>query len=70
MFEERPAGGVTEQIRGLSIEDDPKAKPGSVTDKLQKLDVPYNQADPAFQRRKGVPSAKVKSWNSSDPKHR
>lgn len=68
VFEDRPAGGVTDRIRTLSIDNDPKVSPGSVTEKLRKLDVPDNQVDPAFQRRKGVPSAKVKSWNSHDTK--
>ena len=67
-FENRPPGGVTERIRGLSVEDDPRVTPGSVTEKLQMLDIPDDQADPAFQRRKGAPSANVKSWNATDKK--
>ena len=66
VHEERPAGSVTDQIRGLTIEDEAPVNPGGVTDKLQKLNVPDSPMDPAFQRRRSEPSATVKSWNSSD----
>ncbi len=66
VHEERPAGSVTDQIRGLTLEEEIPASPGGVTDKLQKIDVPDNPVDPAFQRRRGAPVASVKSWNSSD----
>ena len=66
VHEERAAGSVTDQIRGLTIDDDPAATPGSVTEKLKKLAIPDRPIDPAFQRRRGEPSAMVRSWNSSD----
>ena len=70
VHEERPAGSVTDQIRGLTLEEEIPASPGGVTDKLQKIDVPCpkcdNPVDPAFQRRRGAPAASVRSWNSSD----
>ena len=66
VYEERTAGSVTDQIRGLSIENDPGIAPGNVTEKLQKLEVSDDPADPAFQRRRGEPSARVKSWNNPE----
>lgn len=68
VFEERPAGSVTDQIRGLTIDEDPAMSPGSVTDKLRKLDVPDNPVDPSFQRRRSEPPANVRSWNASEDK--
>ncbi len=68
VHEERPAGSVTDQIRGLTLEEDTPVSPGGVTDKLQRISVPDNPVDPAFQRRKAAPSATVRSWNSSDIK--
>ncbi len=68
IHEDRPAGSVTDQIRGLTIDEEMPASPGSVTDKLQKIDVPDGPVDPSFQRRRSEPPANVRSWNSSDIK--
>ena len=58
VYEDRPAGSVTDRIRGLSIENDSEITSGSVIEKLQKLNVEDDSADPAFQRRRGEPSAR------------
>ncbi len=66
VHEERPAGGVTDQIRGLKLDEEVVARPGSVTDQLAMLDMHEDNVDTGFQRKRSEPPANLKSWNSPE----